>query len=99
MSAKSLFFLCTLALAGCSSGGSTGLIGTIFNDIMGDQSDEVPENLADTITRSQVDALGVAILRFEESRDAQRNLLVALRQNHVIRRTTIMVKDRTAGAQ
>ena len=79
--ARAIAAIGLLILTGCSSGGSSGLLQSLWQS--GDDTEQVAEvtNPADTITRGRIDQMGVALIRVREMRTNEQNLLVAFRQS------------------
>ncbi len=76
-------FLALVFLAGCSSSGTTNIFSMVLEDLPNRETEVEPVNPADTISREQIEKLGVAMLRVQETRPASANLLVALRKSEM----------------
>lgn len=68
-------------LAGCSSSGTDTFVTALRDDLTGNTKAEPAKNPATTISRAQIDALGVAMLRVQATDETQPNLLVAFRKS------------------
>ncbi|MCG6884013.1 MAG: YjbF family lipoprotein [Silicimonas sp.] len=69
-----------LVLGACSSSGTSPMVAAIRDDLARTGAGATPANPARTITRAQVEAMGVALLRVSEERVPETNLMVAFRQ-------------------
>lgn len=79
------WFTCCLALVlltACSSSGTNNIFSMILSDLPGGSSgSDTAANPAETITRAQIEKLGVAMLRIRDAYTPSGNLLVALRKS------------------
>jgi hypothetical protein len=74
-------FAALAALAGCSSSGPDVVVSAITDGWRAGGAGEEADDLATSITRAQVERLGVAMIRTRTADASDANLLVALRRN------------------
>ena len=83
MSTWRCYLLAVFLLSGCSSSGTSNIFSMVVEDVLDTAAEAEAGIPADTITREQIEKLGVALIRVHETRPSSANLLVALRKSEM----------------
>lgn len=76
-----IFALAAFTLASCSSNGTDSVISAVVDNIGSGNEAEAVQDPAESITRAQIDSLGVALIRVRERSTGEQKLLVAFRKS------------------
>ena len=78
---RSAAAVAAIVLAGCSSNGKDTVLSAVLDEVSPGEETEQASNPAESISRAQIDRLGVALIRVHATKTADQNLLVAFRQS------------------